>query len=116
MRGPITGTEDILDSRDIIARIAELKEMDDRDDEEQEELDDLNEIDGDGISDWTYGASLINDRYFEDYARELADDLGLVSNSDQWPGRCIDWDAAAEELKADYTSVEVRGSDYWVRA
>ncbi len=67
-------------------------------------------------SDWTYGATLIHEDYFEDYARQLADDLGLYDDRKaQWPHTCIDWAQAAEELKQDYTSVDFDGETYWVR-
>ena len=66
--------------------------------------------------DWRYGATLIHKDYFEDYARELADDLGLYDDRKaQWPHTCIDWAQAAEELQQDYTSVDFDGETYWVR-
>lgn len=66
--------------------------------------------------DWRYGTTLIRDSYFEDYAREFADDIGAVNSEAKWPNSCIDWEAAADELKQDYTSVSFRGVDYWVRS
>lgn len=67
-------------------------------------------------SDWKYGAVLIHEDYFEDYARQLADDLGLYDDRKaQWPHTCIDWAKAAEELQQDYTSVDFGGETYWVR-
>lgn len=66
--------------------------------------------------DWRYGATLIHEDYFEDYARELAEDLGdYNSKNERWPYTCIDWEKAAEELKQDYTSVDFDGETYWVR-
>ena len=67
-------------------------------------------------SDWQYGAILIHEAYFEDYARQLADDLGLYNDRNvSWPHTCIDWAQAAEELQQDYTSVDFDGETYWVR-
>jgi hypothetical protein len=67
-------------------------------------------------SDWTCGATLIHEDYFEDYARELAEDLGdYDSKNERWPYTCIDWEKAAEELQQDYTSVDFDGETYWVR-
>lgn len=66
-------------------------------------------------SDWKYGAALIRDSYFEDYARELAEDCGSLKDANEWPLRCIDWEQAADELKQDYTSVDFDGVTYWVR-
>ena len=45
--------------------------------------------------------------YFEEYARELAEDIGAVQADADWPLRHIDWAAAAEELKADYSEFDV---------
>lgn len=44
-----------------------------------------------------YEPTLLAEGYFTQYARDLADDLGLILSS--WPGRHINWDAAADELK-----------------
>ena len=45
------------------------------------------------------GFTLIRDTYFEDYAEELADDLGLINRDASWPNSCIDWERAARELR-----------------
>lgn len=65
--------------------------------------------------DWRHGATLIRDSYFETYAQEFADDIGAVDRNASWPLTCIDWEQAARELQADYTSVEFGGITYWVR-
>jgi antirestriction protein len=59
---------------------------------------------------------LIRDSYFEDYAQELADDLGLLQKGSTWPYTCIDWEQAARELQMDYSMVTFDGVDYWVRS
>lgn len=66
-------------------------------------------------SDWTYGATLIHEDYFEDYARDLAAEGDYDMKNEQWPYTCIDWAKAAEELQQDYTSVDFDGETYWVR-
>ena len=56
---------------------------------------------------------------FEDYARELAEDIGAVPDRrqpDQWPTYCIDWAYAARELRHDYTPFQFEGIDYLVRS
>lgn len=57
----------------------------------------------------------INDDYFVRYAMELAEDIGALKGSEQWPLNCIDWDEAASMLKTDYTEVEFDGATFWVR-
>lgn len=66
-------------------------------------------------SDWKYGAQLIRDSYFKDYAQELAEDCGMLENCNQWPATCIDWDQAARELQMDYSCIEFDGVTYWTR-
>src|SRR3990167_2818967 len=94
----ITNSEDIIDSRDVLARIEYLEE----------------EAEG-YASDWIYGAALIRETHFVEYAQELAEDIGTVKSDAEWPLRHIDWDAAAEELKQDYTEVDFDGVTYLVR-
>ena len=38
----------------------------------------------------------------EDFAYQLADDLGLVPEGNNWPSSYIDWSAAARDLMMDY--------------
>lgn len=63
--------------------------------------------------DWSYGAVLINDNFFEAFTKEMADDLFEIP--DEWPFRCIDWEQAANELRDDYTIIEFRGIDFLCR-
>jgi hypothetical protein len=61
-------------------------------------------------------SQLIHEDAFEDYARELAEDLhGKEIREASWPFDCIDWERAADELRADYTTVEIDGNTYYVR-
>lgn len=64
--------------------------------------------------DW-YPVTLIRDSYFEDYAQELADDIGAIPKNVAWPCTCIDWEKAARELRMDYTTVDFDGVDYYTR-
>jgi hypothetical protein len=135
---------DVIDVRDIIARIEELREerealADDAaggpegstedqaltawDADEGTELADLlalmSELQGMGgdeqwEGDW-YPVTLIDDVYFKDYAQELAEETGDIPADSVWPMTCIDWDQAARELRMDYSSVEVEGRTYWTR-
>lgn len=106
-------SEDVFDTRQLIELIdhpqGEASRLDDPDD--HEELSRayrlLAEVEP-YCDDYRYGASVIADSYFQDYAQELADDCGMVDGAAGWPLRHIDWAAAAEELKQDYTG-GVRG-------
>lgn len=65
--------------------------------------------------DWRHGATLIRDSYFERYAQDLAEDIGAIQKDLAWPACHIDWKAAADALKMDYTEVDFDGEAYWVR-
>lgn len=123
MYGTVDNYQDIIDSRDVIERIAELEELledpevEDHDDLTQE-LDVLNALRDEAqgyASDWEYGETLVRDSFFTHYAKELAEDIGAINPNAAWPLSHIDWEAAAEELKQDYTEVDFDGVTYWIR-
>ncbi len=121
-----SNTDSIIDSRDVIERIEELQaeEIDFDSDkghwgysDEAAELATLEALlDDCDSSEFPHGLTLIADHYFEDYARELADDIGAINSDAGWPNNCIDWERAARELQQGYTSVEFDGATYWFRA
>ena len=132
----ISEYDDVIDSRDVIARIAELRDEikdpneNDRDDlvtdeefaeavaELRTELDSLLALASQGedyCEDWQYGEALVRDCYFVEYAQELAEDIGAIASDAGWPYTCVDWEQAAHELQMDYTALEFRGVTYWAR-
>ncbi len=138
----ISNTDDIIDSRDVIARIEELdgerealsnsvtdaetaddmqtarSALDEWDNSHAEELAALKALadEAEGYaSDWHHGETLIRDSYFKEYAMQIADDIGAIPRDAGWPCTCIDWDQAARELQMDYTSVDFDGVTYWIR-
>lgn len=120
MANEITNWDDVIDSRDVIERIAELEELladdliEEQDHAELLALRYLAEEGSTTTDDWQHGVTLIRDSYFVDYAKDLADELGLMESESQWPYTCIDWDEAAHELRQDYTQVDFDGAEYWV--
>lgn len=120
----ITHYQDQIDSRDVQERIDELtaagvNEPGDITDvwEELRELQKLREayIEMYNESSWRFGAQFIRDSYFEDYAQELAEDIGAINAEAVWPNNFIDWERAASELKMDYMSIEFGGVDFWTQ-
>lgn len=108
----------ILDSRDLIGELADYDNAQadgTEPDIDQERAEAIRALADEGIEDWEYGAALIPTGDFVEYAKELASDLGAVSQDAGWPNRHIDWEAAADELKIDYTEVTFLGNDYYVR-
>jgi hypothetical protein len=116
-------SEDHIDSRDLIelreSLASELEYTSVDSSPSREELTEaiaaIDKLAESGIEDWPYGAHFIADYAFEDYARELAEDLGAIDRDASWPLTYIDWPAAADALKMDYTTVDFLGTTYYVR-
>lgn len=106
---------EILDSRDILARVDELRGCC-VGKEEAEEFRDLLKIceQGEGFPGWLHGAFFIRDDYFPEYAKELAEDIGMVSGEGSMD-TYIDWNQVAEDWKSDYGDLEINGETYWGR-
>lgn len=84
----------------------------------------LEELKGNGgdekwRGDW-YPVTLISEDYFTDYIKEIIDDcyeMPKEMNSGSWPYRhmTIDYEAAAEEAKQDYSEIDIGGTAYLYR-
>ena len=125
--------DNIIDSRDIIARIEELETEHDvmledpsgwkltfwlhgKEGQEYILLKESAEEVKQYCPDWEYGEILIHESYFTEYAEELCKDCGAISKELPWYiADHIDWDGVAKELKVDYTEVELDGHIYFVR-
>jgi hypothetical protein len=128
--------DDGFDIRDVIARVEHLEKLrqpgrvdlgyEDNETAQDDLLAELAKLEGllsevcgqGGDHEWRgdwYPVTFIPDRDFVSYAKELAEDIGAVNSSLGWPYGCIDWEAAAEELRTDYASVEFDGDTYWYR-
>lgn len=151
-----SNTDNVIDSRDVIARIDDLQDErdtlesaledaqaafdDGEDDPERPAMQD--DVDAartalavwdegeDGLElhalkaladeaegyspDWKHGTTLIAEDYFPEYCQQLLADIGdLPRNLPDY--LVIDWDATAENLKADYTEVDFDGTAYLIR-
>lgn len=133
----------VIDSRDVIARIAELEDerqlaaehntsetlwtaedgttFPDNGDWDEAKEDEFNQLksladEASGSPDWKHGETLISEDYFTEYAQELAEDIGAIKSDMGWPCNCIDWDEAADQLKQDYMAVEFGSVTYYIRA
>ncbi|QIK18319.1 hypothetical protein G7968_07695 [Ralstonia solanacearum] len=140
---PIDNTEDVIDSRDVIARIEELEDTEAtllinvekglpsavadheawKSGDEGQELTKLKALaeQCEGYGDWGHGETLIHEDHFVKYIEELIDDcysLPKELTSGNWPYRhiTIDYEAAAEEAKVDYTEVDFDGQTYFLRS
>lgn len=130
--------DNIIDFRDVTARVEALRDERDTFDQHQpadgpdwptecsddaEELARLEKLLEEtagygGDHQWQgtwYPGSMIADDYFKTYAEDFADDIGAINRDAAWPVCHIDWDAAAESLKQDYSSITYGGVEYWYR-
>ena len=116
--------DDTIDGRDIRDRIEELEAVEAPTEEESAELTDLKSFLHEAMqynSDADEGETIIAESYFVDYIKELIDDcydLPAELTSGEWPYRhmTINYEAAAEEAKADYAELTFRGRNFYILA
>ena len=123
----INNSQEVIDSRDVIKRIEELEDLisnnkelpkKKREDltEEERELKVLNDLaeESNGSPDWECGETLIRESFFTEYVEEMLVDIGDLPK--EIPHYIvIDWEATAENIKTDYTTVDFDGIDYLIR-
>ena len=73
MKRDLLDKPDMIDTREIIDRIAELEDTEDED--EKEELAKLEAVIEEIGSEAEYGVTLIREDQFEDYAMQFAEDI-----------------------------------------
>ena len=116
--------DNIIDGRDIRDRIDGLEALDAPTEEESAELTDLTAFLHEAMqynSDADAGETIIAESHFVDYIKEIIDDcyaLPKELTSGEWPYRhiTIDYEAAAEEAKADYVELTFRGRNFYIQA
>lgn len=110
--------DNTIDTRDLLERISYLEDEEDAateenpmDEDEASELTELLECKDDLPLDET----LIRESYFEKYAQETMEDIeGIDPKSFIWS--YIDWERLAEDLKVDYTTIEIGDYTYYYRS
>jgi len=123
----IDNTENVIDSRDIIDRIAELEALlpeGQQSDDEVIEFAILKSVVAqcEGYGDWEYGEALIRESYFTEYAQQIVEDCCTdMPDMTQWPWKVkgvitVNWEVVAESLKQDYTEVDFNGVTYFMRS
>lgn len=119
-------TADMIDVRDIIARVETLEDECDptsalADADSRAELASLRRIldalrgyggDEQWRGDW-YPVTLIKERHFTDYARELVLECDVTFDLPHYIQ--IDWDATARNVRVDYSCVDIAGNTFLYR-
>ena len=116
--------DDTIDGRDIRDRIEELEAVEAPTEEESAELADLVAFLHEAMqynSDADEGEAIIAESHFVGYIKELIDDcyaLPKELTSGEWPYRhiTINYEAAAEEARADYAELTFRGRNFYILA
>lgn len=138
-RHEISNDDDVIDSRDVIARIKELESA--IEDSLGEHADDApTDAPAGVLADWwkehgadsdevdellalralaeeakgEHGESMIRESYFVEYCQELCADIGDLPR-DLPRYLVIDWEATARNLRQDYTEVDYAGVTYLIR-
>lgn len=104
-----TWESDLSEARDTLEQ-AETEFSSD----EQDELTELEAL-SEEVSEWSSGNQLIPEDDFEDYCKELCEDIGDIPRD--FPSYIvIDWESTAQNLKADYSEIEYQGTTYLYRS
>lgn len=74
----------------------------------------ISEVESRGERKCRDGISMIADEYFEKYAQQLVDGMGLADPLPRWLYNCIDWSQAAQRLQTKiYASVQIGCQTFW---
>ena len=80
----------------------------------RDELQPLLDLKAEDIPEWDDGATLISVSDWEGYVEDLVKDCGYISNDVPW-WIVIDWAATADNVAADYSTVDYAGDTYYYR-
>jgi hypothetical protein len=113
---PYLDTRDLYTEREELLRLSEESaEGGSWSEDEDERLLALNELFGAiGEGDALDGTTMIPESMFVEYAQDYAEDITDMRDH-SWPFCHIDWQAAADNLRQDYTEVDFDGTTYLIR-
>lgn len=132
-------TNEVIDTRDIVELITEvedkiaelesdiesiggdeetkLEHLESELESYQSDLEILENIKDEVGSEFEYGETLIRDNYFTYYQKEMLIDCGMLPKDlPSFIENNIDWDAVADDLKVDYSEIDIEGETYWFRS
>ena len=111
-----------LDSRDIQSEIDNIESLKNDYESDLESLNDelaeleslKEEISNNSEEDFEYGIQLIHENDIDDYLHEMLIDCGYIPNDlPSWIK--IDWQATYDNMKQDYSELELNGNTFYVR-
>lgn len=115
----IANSDDNSEIQEMNEQVDSLNmEFEEWESDNEDELNMLASINDEGeqaSSDWSHGEALISSDYWVEYCKELCEDIGDLPKN--IPGYIvIDWDQTAENISADYTTIDIDGTDYYIRS
>ncbi len=84
------------------------------DEENGDDLKALQELRDEIGSEFTYGETLISEDYWPEYVEDLCKDIGDIPR-DLPSYIVIDWSATADNIKVDYSEIEIDGETFFYR-
>lgn len=110
-----TDADEAAEAKEAMTKAA--RDLADWDDENSGEYTTLQAAceEGEASPDWAYGTTLVHDSYFTEYVMDMLADIGDLPRDIPWY-IVIDHDATADNVKADYFSIDLDGETYWLRA
>ena len=101
------------DKNEIDLKLDDIEDKREQIEELQEELSMLLDVESE-VPEFRHGETLIHENYWVEYVQDLCEDCGYISRDfPHWIA--IDWDATADNVAADYSTIELDGNTYYFR-
>ena len=79
--------------------------------DELKEIEEIDDVENELGSEFEYGVTLVDVDDWEEYVKELLEDIGYIPKDfPSWIE--IDWESTANNVKVDYTEVTYQGNSY----
>ena len=79
--------------------------------DELKEIEEIDDVENELGSEFEYGVSLVDVDDWEEYVKELLEDIGYIPKDfPSWIE--IDWESTSNNVKVDYTEVTYQGNSY----
>ena len=106
--------DDPDDKNEIDLKLYDIEDKRGQIEDLQEELSMLLDVKSE-VPEFSYGETLIHESYWVEYVQDLCEDCGYISRDfPHWIA--IDWDATADNVAMDYSTIELDGNTYYFRS
>ena len=102
------------DKNEIDLKLDDIEDKQGQIEDLQEELSMLLDVKSE-VPEFSHGETLIHENYWVEYVQDLCEDCGYISRDfPHWIA--IDWDATADNVAMDYSTIELDGNTYYFRS